>query len=404
MDYCLYKSRHPDHILLYIEEYNKYDNTIVVDFFDSNEYETFFRIIELPMPIDEKSSTMFCLVNYKKRKVQENTIYSVKPSVIKKWKESFTSEERNDKSFLFTYNINSEDIEEEIFSLPISLGDYYGNYCTNDNRLLDSFFQLKGDISVTVRNVGQGNWNEIKSDFNVVIVYDCGASMHFLKEDVIKLLENRLLVYQESKPVLFLSHWDKDHYHCLIGMSESEIKKSFSHFVCRDFLPNNTCINLFNKINSALGSTNVFAIAAEDRSARRGLVRLTNMNKLTDSVVLFNAQKHKNRNMSGLLMLVQSKNKSVILSGDAHYYQLSSDILVNLKTSNSHILVVPHHGGKAGKFIYNKLLAARLDVAVISVGRNSYGHPINKYVEELKKVGFNVQQTNIKNKDITINL
>lgn len=404
MNYSLYKSRHPDHILLYIEEYNKFERTIVVDFLDSIEYENFFRTIELTIPNNEKTSTMFCIINYKKRRVQENTIYSVKPSVIKKWKESFSDERKNDNSFLFTYNIDANDIEEEIFSLPISLGDLFGNYHTNDNKLLNSFFQLNGDISITVRNVGQGNWNEVKSDSNVIIVYDCGASMHFSKEQVIKLLENALLVYQESKPVLFLSHWDKDHYHCLLAMGESEIKKSFSHFVCRDFLPNNTSINLLNKIKSALGSSNIIAIAAEDRSTKRGLVRLTNMNELTDSIVLFNSQKHKNRNISGLLMLVQSKNKSVILSGDAHYCQLSSDILVNLKTSNSHNLVVPHHGGVAGKFIYNKPSSAKLDVAVISVGKNSYRHPLNRYVEKLENIGFTVQKTNMKCNDITLDL
>ncbi len=46
------------------------------------------------------------------------------------------------------------------------------------NGKLDSLqFKIKGKLSVIIRNIGQGNWNEINLDAETKVVFDAGASM-----------------------------------------------------------------------------------------------------------------------------------------------------------------------------------------------------------------------------------
>lgn len=69
-----------------------------------------------------------------------------------------------------------------------------------------------------------------------------------------------------------------------------------------------------------------------------------------------------------------------------------------LKIENSHILKVPHHGSKTSLDL-GFLEEVKPKVAVISVGKNKYGHPAKETLEKLKKVGAQVKRTD---KDGTI--
>lgn len=94
----------------------------------------------------------------------------------------------------------------------------------------------------------------------------------------------------------------------------------------------------------------------------------------------------------------------MILSGDALYEQLSRDILVDLNFQHTHHLLVPHHGGKAGRFKYARPFKTLFGNAIISVGKNPYGHPIENNIESLRGVGFHVRQTRFEKQDIVISL
>ena len=131
-------------------------------------------------------------------------------------------------------------------------------------------FHKKGKVSVTIRNVGQGNWNEINFNDLVKIVYDAGAPMNASRTDIATIIGNRNTLYPTSKPILILSHWDKDHYHSLIGMTDTELQNNFSAFVCRDRIPNLTSRILFSRLRNAVGSANTYTISANTRFTRGG--------------------------------------------------------------------------------------------------------------------------------------
>lgn len=350
---------------------------------------------------------MVLLKNYSGRTIQENTTYAIRPEIIQSWREQNLINEDEIESFLIGYFINASKTVEPIFHQFVSLNDFndliYLNYLMRGTGNLSNLsFVWRGKVSATVRNVGQGNWNEISFNNKVHIVFDAGASMLASKADIVGVIGNRSLLYPKAKPILILSHWDKDHYHALIGMKDVELQNNFSAFICRDRVPNKTCRILFSRISRAIGLTNTFTISANTRTSRGGPTYLSHLTPLDKQIVLYNSQYHKNRNISGLALTIKTKSGSAVLTGDAHYEQISRDILPHLNYKHNHNLVVPHHGGKAGDYIYQAPKLASVDQAIISVGKNHYSHPLPKYVDSLRSSGFSVKQTNTVGADITI--
>lgn len=261
---------------------------------------------------------------------------------------------------------------------------------------------FSGKLSFTVRNVGQGNWNELNVEDNVKLVYDAGAPLYAAKSEVLNIIANRVFLYSFSKPGLILSHWDKDHYHALLGMADEELS-NFSFFLCRDQVPNLTSRKLFVRLNAQIET--VYTIPAFHRKRRRGdPTLLIPINGTNNQIVYYNSEYHKNRNLSGLLMTVRNLKNSVVFSGDTHYVQISRDILNHLRYKHKHFLIVPHHGGNAGKYIYDFPILVKPGVAIVSCGSNHYGHPYQNNISKLVNSGFKIQRTDFTNNDITIQL
>ncbi|WP_336734607.1 hypothetical protein [Chryseobacterium sp. VD8] len=393
------KISNPD-IYVYVEEFNKKKKTVLIDFFDSNYYQVFTNEMGIEYNLD--SPTMVMLNGYRYN-IKEDTIYKINLDVIDFLRNNINLISQNENSFLIGFTINVENIETKIFGSSISVKKLDGYF----NRYIDLSkftFDIKGKLKVIIRNVGHGNWNEILSNDEVKIVFDAGASLNESKSNIRKIIDNRNIEYNNAKPILILSHWDKDHYHALLGMTDSELRNNFSAFICRSNKPNLTSRKLFSRIENALGIAKTYPISANVKNSKRGVVLFKNINPITDQIVLYNAEEHKDRNISGLVLSVKSKNNSVILSGDCHYGQISRDILPHLNFKHQHHLVVPHHGGNAGKYIYEIPKNAIPGRAIISSGKNSYGHPLTKNIDSLKSNRYIVEQTIRTNNDIIIQL
>lgn len=407
MYYYNYKRLFPDSILVYIEEFNMQDGSVLFDFIDSNEYALFTSSFNANFDLSKPSMVM--LNNYKGRTIQDNTIYAIRPETIHTWHQQDLISAYIVDSFLIGYNINVTTYEGPIFNESISLNDLFDStilnyYMTGSGDKSKIPFHYSGKVEVIVRKVEQANWNEISFNGQVKIVYDAGAPMNASRKNVATIIGHRNSLYQGSKPILVLSHWDKDHYHSLIGMTDIELKNNFSGFVCRDRVPNLTSRILFGRIKSAVGMANTYCIAANIRNSRGGHTFFTPLTPIAKSVVLYNSQYHKNRNISGLVITVKTKSGSIVLSGDAHYEQISRDILPHLNYKHNHNLVVPHHGGKAGKYHYNIPTLVSVCEAIISVGVNRYGHPCAFHIASLKTSGFTIKQTNLTATDIVISI
>lgn len=391
-----YQDKHPDDIVVYIESYNKEEGIVYFDFFDSNAYNLFNEYLgsDYNFYQEEKPSSIVCLSNYFQRRIQENTYYAIKRDIIRNWREQQLTSIVED-SYLLGYSITNmnNDVETPIFHTSISAEDV-----GNSSFSYQQGFELKKitvseKISIKIKDVGQGSWNEIYGNENLEMVYDIGASMHFTKEKIRTLIDSMIIQYEQASPSLIISHWDIDHYHILCGMTDEEFKV-FNCIVIRSLLPTLTSRRVYGKMTGALDRKKILSLNAEpkDKKKKNYLRAITPINS---TIMIYNGEENKNRNLSCIVITVATDTNSVILSADSHYKQIANYVLPNLVAPNNY-LVVPHHGGNAGKFMYNLSMGVKPIVAVISVGKNSYGHPLESYKNALIEKGFKVQQTNFK--------
>lgn len=187
-------------------------------------------------------------------------------------------------------------------------------------------------------------------------------------------------------------------------MSDTTLS-SFSYIVCRDILPTFTSRVLFSRFKKILSSERIFSIRSAERI--KGEVPLQLISDSNNQVLIFNAHLHKDRNRNGIVLVIRTAKSSVIFSGDVHYSQISNWVLSHVNYSSRNYFIVPHHGGNAGKFVYALKGEYRHffpAVALVSVGRNSYGHPLIANLGGLRASGFLLQRTDLASGDLTINL
>ena len=400
--YYYHSQKYPDDVIVYVEEVNKEENYVIIDFLDTDQHRKFTALLNLETQIDKTS--MVVIRNYYPRKrIQENTAYSIKKNILLELRNLIT--EYDEESNLFQYQIDLNEITVDFFSTSVSIGDIekpYTNFTIDAYENLKNLdFGLKGKLKFNIRNVGLANWNEVLLDDNVAIVFDAGAPTFASKSSVREIIGNKIEEYSKSNPILFLSHWDKDHYHSLIEMTDEEIK-CFSSFICIDRAVTNTTNLLLDRFKSVLGHKNVIQIPNVPRITKGGKTPLHLLSKEDRQVLVFTSMYHKNKNISGLVLALRTDRSSVIFSGDCFYSQLSENVLPHLNFESNHNLIVPHHGGQAGKYIYESKKATKMN-AVLSSGKSKH-HPSKYYTDFLKGEFNNVLSTKFENTDILVNL
>jgi hypothetical protein len=397
--YYYHSQKYPDDVIVYVEEVNKEENYVIIDFLDTDQHRKFTALLNLETQIDKTS--MVVIRNYYPRKrIQENTAYSIKKNILLELRNLIT--EYDEESNLFQYQIDLNEITVDFFSTSVSIGDIEKpNTNFNINSYKNLNFSFKGKLQFKIRNVGLANWNEVIIDDKVVIVYDAGAPTFASKRAVRDIIANKIEEYSESNPVLFLSHWDKDHYHALIEMTDTEIK-CFSKFIYIDRAITNSTSLLLDRFISALGYNNVIRISNVPRITRGGKTPLYLLSEENSQVLIFTSMYHKTRNISGLVLALRTKKSSVIFSGDCFYSQLSENVLPHLNFVSNHNLIVPHHGGQAGKYIYDSTTLNKTN-AIISAGKSKH-HPSKYYTSFLRDEFTNLRSTKVENCDIIIDL
>ena len=388
---------------VYIEKYNKSDKYVLFDFVDSNEFFVFSSLY-ISNYDWEHLPTMIELLNYNQKPLQEGVNYSISLNSLLSIQNQIAVVE---DSLLIGFRIVLTLENTIIFGKAKSFSDddrffrHMEDYSSFD--LPKTNYRQYSVDKIIIRNVGQGSWNELESKGLKTLVFDFGTTYTTKKVDVYKLLGNRDIEYQKSSPTLILSHWDVDHYHFLLAFSNETIK-SFPIFIYRSSIPNLTARKALGRFR-ILNKKALFALQANNPHPKKSSTLLQKLPFYGRSdLLLFNGYRNRSRNKSGIGLVLRKINISVIFSGDYDYLQISNYILPELNYVCKHYLIVPHHGGNAGKFIYDSPPKPILTEAIISVGPNIYNHPISKNVLELKKKGFKILRTDYLNNDYLINI
>jgi competence protein ComEC len=94
-----------------------------------------------------------------------------------------------------------------------------------------------------------------------------------------------------------------------------------------------------------------------------------------------------------LVFLLRRQNFAALLMGDADS-RVQDEIMADNNLPKVNLLKFPHHGSKTG-LREDFLAMIKPKEAVISVGKNSYGHPTKEALELLKKYGVEVKRTDL---------
>jgi beta-lactamase superfamily II metal-dependent hydrolase len=392
----------PD-ILLILEADALEDNQLIFDFIDYASYNLFVRLLRPDDEISEKDPSMIVLKNFdRNRKFTEGTYYKLNKKWIKN-RELSIDFFANSSVIRYSIDLGQEQISD-FFSGTTKVNGKGGDFFFLSNNIFNaasiSSKELKNAIQpfieknklqeineLIVRKVGQGNWNEFLVEKKPVWIYDIGTIYTTSKTDVRNMIQSREKEYQLSRPIVLLSHWHVDHYHMLLEAADETIK-ALSLFLCRNDSPNQTTNRLINRIETLNKEAVVridFELMIKDQPKR-----LAKVETGIPQIGIYNAIENKSRNCSGILMTFQNLKSTVVCAADFDYQQINKYVLTffNDKYDN-HYLVVPHHGGNAGKVLYD-LKKGKRGTAIISVGDNPYRHPKKENLKALSELRFKI--------------
>lgn len=406
------------HIHLYVEKYDKYEQFLLLDFVDKKEFGFFCQSLDFPVQYldNEKTMLSFENVSFKKAHPREGLIYRIPIEYFASLsRERPNNDEPSSAVVVFRFILNSEQnfLLSAMFGRPVSekrfvhivseKGDWNGPPCGAEN--------LNSNIKVKVKKVGQGSWNEIYSDDICKIVFDIGSSILASENDCRALLKGNLAL--SDRPTLFISHWDIDHYNLLMYVSNKEISN-----LCCVFVPSE-CISLTSKNIVQRLEDHCTYLRPIKPFTNRLVKRKTSLRPLYSGkhYVLMGGEFSRNKNLSGLALIVWYSDGCAFLCADHSYYQVyenmkkayheyakgliaKSAILGITQKVN---IVVPHHGGDGGK-IESRYNINYPGQGVVSTGINKYGHPKDDVRAHFCKMGFIWSRLDHSHSDIILEL
>jgi competence protein ComEC len=223
--------------------------------------------------------------------------------------------------------------------------------------LLTGCTQVPEDLQVIFANVSQGSATILLTQNNTVL-YDCGPNFDYLIDDLTKFNLTKI-------DLLIVSHPDKDH----IGG-------------CAELIKNFEVERIVD--NGELKKTKVFQEYQNARntiSEYQTIISDTNDPKFQfiNYLVAYDSQgfldEKSNENSINLKI-----GKEVLLMGDCE--RKCEKILQKTSNLKAKVLLVGHHGSKTSSNNYF-LKEVKPEIAIISSGKNHYGHPHNETINRL---------------------
>ena len=301
---------------------------------------------------------------------------------------------------------------ENLFSEEKSFkeGDYYGGSRIPENGIdFRGLLNTQNQIDIWVNNVGQGNWNEVRENNETRIVYDMGARLNAPKIEVDALINKIVPRYNNlsTKPIMILSHWDKDHYHALLGLNDEQIGL-FGKYMFVGNPPTATAKKAYNKITNFCSNVTEIKPGTKRRGMPSLPERVTMPNNTFD---LYLGQIDSNRNLASFQLFIRTSKSNVLLCGDGGWFQINHIISEEAALIEQDVecnIVVPHHGSGVDKTYYGFVLPKQMKAgaAIISVENqnNIYGHPSQPLIDYLESLDFKVDRTDKSIYDIKIQL
>jgi competence protein ComEC len=220
-----------------------------------------------------------------------------------------------------------------------------------------------GKFHLIACNVGEGD-STLLVKGNTQILIDGGPN-----DKVLSCLSRYMPFWDREIELVILTHPQEDH---MLGLTSV-----FKRFAVDNFMENGSSgsSQVYRVLESQVGgSHSKVLIPTKGQTIRSGQIYLD----------ILNAEKNeKDANKMSLVIKITFGNFTALVTGDVDSKTLEG-ILREENIKKIAYLRVPHHGSKNGlSHEVIKILEPKL--AVISVGKNSYGHPSQETLDMLKE-------------------
>lgn len=238
-------------------------------------------------------------------------------------------------------------------------------------------YYTNSQSNITVMDVGQGQ-SIVALSYGETLVIDCGG-MRDSKNAGDTTAEYLLMVGRRSIDVLALTHLHADHVNGVEKlMSRVPVKQLYMPRDVED--PDGMLSGILEL--AELQGTEVLYID-EDITLKLGGMYLTMYETLDEG----------STNERGSIMLIEISGFEALITGDVNM-ATERQFLQEKNPPEIELLVVGHHGSKYSTSM--ELLDSLLpEIAIISVGNNSYGHPTDEALYRLWLIGAEVHRTDL---------
>lgn len=231
-----------------------------------------------------------------------------------------------------------------------------------------------GDMNVTVMDVGQGESVALYANGEAMLV-DCGSSNSFIDAGARVSNELEAMGFHRLKAVV-VTHFHADHTNGLYTLlTRLRVDTLYLPDIEDEYGVRERLVELAGKygIDVVWVTRTTLAVVGDI------------------TVTLYPPVGEGDMNEQGLSVLGSANDLDVLITGDMRG-DTERALIAKYPIPDIEILVVGHHGSKYSSD-ETFLAAVKPEIAVISVGDNSYGHPTPEAIQRLESVGAAVRRT-----------
>ena len=233
----------------------------------------------------------------------------------------------------------------------------------------------RADLTVTALNVGQGASTLILSGSQAVLV-DCGGNGADSAGDI--AADRLTSLGRSTLDALILTHLDDDHFN---GVAQLFWRLNVKEVFLSDSGKNPEQL------------TQLLALAEREGAAVSFVTETTTFSAGGSVLTIFPPLSRGTSNEAGLFVLCSHGDFDALITGDADAF-VEKMLLKYRPIPDLELLMVGHHGSKHSTCA-ELLEGLRPELAVISVGYNSYGHPADETLERLTASGTQTFRTDL---------
>lgn len=250
-------------------------------------------------------------------------------------------------------------------------------------------------------DVGQGDAAYIRAPNGMDMLIDGGPN-----EKVLSCLGKHMPFYDRTIDVIVLTHPQNDHLAGLISVVErytvkyfvigvegnsSEGYKKLIALLKEKKIP---VKNLYSGDEFALGEVKFQVLWPEkkwvtEHTQNRNPQLADNAQSSNENILGLSTQT--DLNFFSYNLYLKYRNFDALFTGDADS-KIQLEIEKTVVLPDIEVLKVPHHGSKTG-MLSQFLDHLKPEIAVISVGKNSYGHPAEQTINQLQSRNIVVRRT-----------